>query len=397
MRILVHDYPGHAFPVQLSRSLAALGHSVLHVYLASFQAPKGPLAPRANDPKGLEIRGLVLDRPFAKYDFVRRVLQERRFGRMLGQAIARFAPDVVLSGNAPLDVQSAALAAARNARARFVFWMQDIYGIAIDRILRRRLPVVGHAIGAWYMHLERRLVRASDHTIVISEDFLPVLGRWGVPRARTSVIENWAALDELPPRPRANAWAEAHGLAAKTVLLYAGTLGLKHDPRMLLDLARAFEGQPDVRIVVVSEGLGADWLGANAKGCDNLYLLPFQPYEHLPDVLAASDVLVAILEPDAGVYSVPSKVLTYLCAGRPVLAAIPSQNLAARILERNRAGLVVPPGDSAAFAAAAKRLVGDPHLRRELANNALDYAAKTFDINSIAARFMAILARDDRR
>ena len=164
MRILVHDYPGHAFPVQLSRSLAALGHSVLHVYLASFQAPKGPLAPRANDPKGLEIRGLVLDRPFAKYDFVRRVLQERRFGRMLGQAIARFAPDVVLSGNAPLDVQSAALAAARNARARFVFWMQDIYGVAIDRILRRRLPVVGHAIGAWYTHLERHLVRASDHT-----------------------------------------------------------------------------------------------------------------------------------------------------------------------------------------------------------------------------------------
>ncbi len=397
MRILVHDYPGHAFPVQLSRSLAALGHSVLHVHLASFQAPKGPLAPRANDPKGLEIRGLVLDRPFAKYDFVRRVLQERRFGRMLGQAIARFAPDVVLSGNAPLDVQSAALAAARNARARFVFWMQDIYGVAIDRILRRRLPVVGHAIGAWYTHLERRLVRASDHTIVISEDFLPVLGRWGVPRARTSVIENWAALDELPPRPRANAWAEAHGLAAKTVLLYAGTLGLKHDPAMLLDLARAFEGRPDVRIVVVSEGLGADWLGARAKGRDNLYLLPFQPYEHLPDVLAAGDVLVAILEPDAGIYSVPSKVLTYLCAGRPVLVAIPSQNLAARILERNRAGLVVPPGDSAAFAAAAKRLVGDSQLRRELANNALDYAAKTFDINSIAARFMAILARDDRR
>ncbi len=397
MRILVHDYPGHAFPVQLSRALAALGHSVLHVYLASFQTPKGPLARRAHDSLGLEIRGLALDRPFAKYDFVRRVLQERRFGRMLADTIENFVPDVVLSGNAPLDVQKAALGAAREAHAGFVFWMQDIYGVAIERILRKKLPVLGHAIGAWYARLERRLVRKSDHTVVISEDFMPILGRWSVPRERLTVIENWAGLDELAARPRANSWAAAHGLVGKTVLLYAGTLGLKHDPEMLLGLAHAFEGRPEVRIVVVSEGLGADWLAAHAKGHDNLQLLPFQPFERLPDVLAASDVLVAILEPDAGVYSVPSKVLTYLCAGRPVLAAIPPQNLAARILEQNRAGLVAPPGDSAAFAAAAKRLVGDPHLRQELANNALDYAAKTFDINSIAARFMAILARVGRR
>lgn len=41
MRILVHDYAGYAFPLQLSRALARRHHQVLHLYSGSFQAPKG--------------------------------------------------------------------------------------------------------------------------------------------------------------------------------------------------------------------------------------------------------------------------------------------------------------------------------------------------------------------
>ena len=37
MRIVLHDYPGHAFPVQLSRALAARGHQVLHIWFSAFQ------------------------------------------------------------------------------------------------------------------------------------------------------------------------------------------------------------------------------------------------------------------------------------------------------------------------------------------------------------------------
>ncbi len=393
MRIVVFDYPGHAFPVQLSRALAARGHDVLHLFFAAFQGPKGPLAPRPGDPGGLEIRALALQHPFAKYDFVRRWLQERQIGRLVARAIAGFAADVVLSGNAPLDVQRASLAAARRSGAAFVAWVQDLYGIAIDRILSRKLPLAGRLIGAWYRGLERRIVADSDHVVTISDDFVPILRGWGVSAERVSVIENWAVLDELPARPRDNEWARAHDLADKLVLLYAGTLGLKHDPALLAALARHFAANPKVRIVVVSEGLGAEWLGSHAGELPNLRILPFEPFERLPDVLAAADVLVAVLESDAGVYSVPSKVLSYLCAGRPILAALPRENLAARLIEQNGAGLAAPPGDQAAFLAAAERLVGDATLRKKAADNALDYARRTFDIDAIAARFEKLLRR----
>jgi glycosyltransferase involved in cell wall biosynthesis len=275
-----------------------------------------------------------------------------------------------------------------------VFWLQDAYGVAIDQLVRRRLPGLGALVGGHYRRLERRLWRASDAIVAITEDFRPMLDAAGVAPARVAVIENWAALDELPQRPRQNAWARAHGLADTRVLLYAGTMGLKHDPELLCHLARRFRAVPDVRVVVVSEGLGADHLlrVKQSEALDNLIVLPFQPYDALPDVIATGDVLVVVLEADAGIYSVPSKLLTYLCAGRAILGALPRDNLAARIVGRAGAGLVAAPADLPGFLAAAETLLTAPEHRAAAGAAARAYAAKTFDIAAIAARFEAVLA-----
>ncbi len=396
MKILVHD-SGHAFPLQLSRHLAGRGHQVLHLYGASMQMPRGPVAARPDDPPGFAVRGLSLGRPIDKYGYIRRAFQERSYGRLLAREIAGFRPDVVLGGTAAPDVQAAAVAACRRLGIGFVFWAQDLNAIAIDRLLRRKLPVVGALVGRHYLALERRLLRQSAAVVAITDDFLPIFDSWGIDRARVEVIENWAPRDELPARPRDNAWAIEHGLVGKLVFVYSGTLGLKHDPELLLRLAERFRARPEIRVVVVSEGLGADWLRPRVAGLPNFLLLPYQPFERLPEITAAADILVAILEPDAGVFSVPSKVLTYLCAGRPILAAMPPENLAARILCRTEAGVVVPPGDAEGFLAAAERLAGDAAQRARMGKNALDYAAKTFDIRAIGDRFEAILARAARR
>ena len=58
-------------------------------------------------------------------------------------------------------------------------------------------------------------------------------------------------------------------------------------------------------------------------------MLPFQPAEDLPSVLSSADVLVALLEPDATKFSIPSKVLSYMAAGRPIVGLMPSDNPAA--------------------------------------------------------------------
>ena len=105
MRILLHDYSGHAFLVQLARQLARDGHEVLHVHFPGFQTPKGVLARRPDDPPGFETRGLRLPGEFAKYSYLKRLGQEFAYGRLLARTIEEWKPEVVLSANSPLDPQ----------------------------------------------------------------------------------------------------------------------------------------------------------------------------------------------------------------------------------------------------------------------------------------------------
>ena len=392
MRIVVHDYVGYAFPAQLARGLAARGHDVLHLHCRSFVAGKGRLERVDGDPPGLEFDAVGLDRPFAKYDVRRRVAHERQTGAALVEQVRAFGPDAVLSGNTPLLVQAALQRACRSLGAGFVFWQQDVISAAAGRVLGHRSRLAGAAARSAVAALERRLLRRSDAVVVISEDFLPLLRRWGVDESRTAVIENWAPLEQLPALPRANDWAAEHGLADGVVFLYAGTLGFKHDPSLLLELARWARGGKAL-VVVVSEGPGADWLAEHVAAEPALRVLPYQPYERLPEVLASADVLLALLEPEAGRYSVPSKVLTYLCAQRPLLVSVGRENLAARVVERSGAGLVVPPADASSLLGAAGDLLAAPERRRELGRRARAYAEESFDLEPIVVRFEELLDR----
>ena len=138
-------------------------------------------------------------------------------------------------------------------------------------------------------------------------------------------------------------------------------------------------------VLVVAQGYGVPYLQTvkAEQRLDTLTLLPIQPAKHLADVLATADVLVATIEPDASTFAVPSKVLSYLCAGRPILLAAPKENLAARIVERANAGIVVNPADATGFFAAATRLRDDPQLRTKLGGNGRACARSAFDMQQI--------------
>jgi putative colanic acid biosynthesis glycosyltransferase WcaI len=390
-RILVHDHCGHPFQLQLSRELARRGHEVLHLYCGSFVTGKGAVDDA--DVDGFRVEAVTLPGEFAKYSPWTRLRQEREYGRMLRARARLFAPEIVLSANTPLLVQKHLLAEAKRLGSRFVFWQQDALGLGIKRVLERRYGRLGSLAGNRFVRFERSLLLKSDAVVVISEGFLPMLEKLGVPSEKTYVVENWAPLDELAPRPGDNDWSREQRLVGKRVVLYSGTLGLKHDPEVIVQLAVALRDRDDVEVVVVTEGRGEEWLRRrrDEEGLTNLRLLPFQPYADLPDVLGSADILLALLEADAGAFSVPSKVLSYLCAGRPLLAAIPSDNLAAHVIRRSGAGFVVEPGDWEALIAQAVEMLNDPGLCRELGGRARQYAEENFDIGVVADRFEPIL------
>lgn len=393
MRIIVHDYAGHPFQVQLSRRLAARGHDVLHLYCTSTHTPQADLVRRDDDPITFGVRGISLAQRIPKTNFYRRYVLESDYARRLVAACEEFGPEVVISANTPSLAQHKLARWCSGRGVRLVSWVQDIYGLAAYRLLGRRLPVVGHAVGKYFIALDKSAARRSDSLVVITEDFRNVFAGWGVDPARVHVIHNWSPLEAMPLRPRENDWSRAQGLGERTRLVYSGTLAMKHNPALLLELAQMLDRDALGELVVVSEGAGVEWLAheAAARGIASLRCLGFQPFEVLPDVLGSADVLVAILEADAGVFSVPSKVLSYLCAGRAVLLAVPPENLAAKIVAKCGAGRVVAPTDVEGFCRAARVLIDSPDVRDQCGRAARRYAEEHFDIERITDRFEVIL------
>lgn len=388
MKIVLADYAGHPFQVQLARSLARRGVGVLYVYARGVGGPKGMLSSASGDPANLEFCGLGSVRQ-DKVSARSRVWAAMDFGGKLREVIKSYDPDAVIISNMPPE---AALRAGFGAgRRRWLWWVQDCFAAASKQFLLKRTKFVGSIAIPFYGWAEKRIASRADAIVVIADSFLEHIPARA--RFKAKVIHNWAALDEMPEVSRENDWAHESRLDQSFNFVYSGTLALKHSPEILVELARSIADEPLARVVVVSEGPGADWVAREAKhlGLTNVRVLPFQPYPRVPEVMATADVLVALLERDAGAVSVPSKVLAYLCAGRPILAAIPEGNLARSILEQSGAGVVVPAGAAGAFVSEGIRLMADAEQRRRMGLEARRYAEETFDIERITDKFSELL------
>lgn len=390
-KIVIHDYAGHPFQISLSRELAKRGYYIYHIYNESFISPRGYMKKRNNDPDNFFIYPISFPNKIPKSSLLKRWLYEYKYAKLIEDLMGKINPNLIISGNATLDIQRKLINYSIRKNIPFVFWVQDIVSEAIKQIVMKKIPILGQLIWFYYRFLEKQLYDKSDFIVVISEDFIPFIGSNNV--NKVMVIHNWAPIEEIKITPKYNNWSRRNNLHDKFVFLYTGTLGYKHDPKKLLYLALFFKNIDSVRIVVNSEGEFARWLKEEAAklGLSNLLVYPFQPFEEMSDVLGTADVLVALLEKSAGAFSVPSKILTYLCSGRPILASIPKNNLAAKIINQINAGFVVEPDNLEDFLKKANILYLNNELRNRMGLNAIKFAENNFKIDYIADKFETII------
>src|ERR1700712_3102262 len=99
MRVLVHDYSGHPFQVELSNELARRGHEVTHSYCEAYVSGKGNLG---ETDSGVEFDSIGRGEVVEKLNFKKRIVQELRFGVQLARQVRRRRPDVVMVANTPV-------------------------------------------------------------------------------------------------------------------------------------------------------------------------------------------------------------------------------------------------------------------------------------------------------
>jgi colanic acid biosynthesis glycosyl transferase WcaI len=386
VKLLLHDMHGYLFIRDLASNLADRGIDVTYVTCLSVETPNQESSRLARGASTIQIR---LDERFEKYNVFKRMRAELDYGRRLSAAVKRVRPNVVLTANGPLLSQLVLARAARSVGAAFAFWVQDLYAPAAQQMLNERLPSpvarLGAAPFAW---LERRLLRRSDAVVTIGQSLGDEVLASGVALDRHTTIANWTDPSAIVPMDVATKWRQELGLEKRLVFLYTGTLGKKHPHKFLEELSRQVQAldQP-AAVVVVSEGQGADILAEAAS--PTLRLLPYQPEDRLSEVLASADVLVLLLGVEASQYSMPSKLYSYFCAERPVLAAVP-EGETADLVRMIGAGLVVDPQDAVALTTAIDRFA-DSATRKQMGARGREWAEREMDTDGKADQFAAVL------
>jgi putative colanic acid biosynthesis glycosyltransferase WcaI len=397
MRIHLHDFSGHPFQAQLSRSLASREHEIVHSFSGQYVGGKGNLGTAGGGQHGPVFVPVVAPVEFRKYSLTGRALFESKFAPELVEVITRSKPDVVILCNLPLVALAIAMRRLESMSIPIVIWHQDVASIAMAQELRNRLPwVLAASAAAALSRLERNCIRRAQGVVAISPAFMDLYSRWGVQGENVRVIPNWAPLDEIFPARRDNEWAARHGLPGCSVrLLYSGTLGRKHNPLLLLELLRSLHARGvDAHLTVVSEGEGAEVLQGSVSDEEKelVTFLPFQRAEDLSEVLSSADFLISLLEPLASSFSVPSKVLSYLAVGRPVVGLMPGDNPASEDL-RTAGGFVGPPSQTGATAAGEwiAQVVATPGLAGRLCAASRALAEDRFDVHRVTTAFEEVI------
>ena len=297
--------------------------------------------------------------------------------------------DVVFAMSPPLPMAATGWLASVARRAPLVLNVQDIFpDVAVELGLLTNQRMISAASA-----LERWSYARCDAVTVLSDDMRANVSAKLRRPEKVHVIPNFVDLDAIAPQPSENAYRAEYGLSGKTVVMYAGNVGMSQSVDLLIDAARLTADRDDVVYVVNGGGSTLADVEARAAGLRNVVFVPMQPIERLPEVLAAADIHVVPLKAGLSRSSVPSKTYSILAAGRPVLASVDADSEVQRVVDAAGAGVAVGPEDSAAFCSALIRLLDDREGRESMGRAGRVYIEKTASAAGVAATYLDLFAR----
>jgi glycosyltransferase involved in cell wall biosynthesis len=159
--------------------------------------------------------------------------------------------DVVVSLTDPPILGLAALRAARRVGARFVFLCEDVFPEVAALLEDFHNQTVNRTLD----RINRYLLREADAVIALGDRMKRrLVEEKGADPDRVHVIHNWADCEAITPGPKDNAFARAHGLCDRFVLMHSGNVGLSQDLDLLVEAAALLQSRERLIVAIVGDG-----------------------------------------------------------------------------------------------------------------------------------------------
>ena len=305
--------------------------------------------------------------------------------------IATGAADLIIVVSPPLQLGLTGWLLGVWKRAPFFFHIQDLVPDAA--VATGMLTEVGSTIRLARV-MEKFVYTRAQSIGVICEGFARNLIAKGIASEKIALLPNYIDLESLKPVERNNAFRQQHGITPDEFLvMYSGSVALKQGLHTFVETAAEFSENDGVVFYLIGEGPYLQELKAMAEELrlTNLRFSPLQPRETLPIQLSAADVLLITQRRAVTDIVFPGKLLYYMAAGRPILAAVSPDSETGLFITKHQVGIVVPPEEPKALAEAIRYLRSNPNEIERLGKNGRRVAEEYFDRRVVLEKFVNYL------
>jgi glycosyltransferase involved in cell wall biosynthesis len=232
-----------------------------------------------------------------------------------------------------------------------------------------------------------RLVAAANGLIAPLLEIVPAFAR-----AKTETVTWGANVASFRPERRSQAVRETLGIPKGAVaVVFSGSFRPWHGVHVFEDAARRLANRSDIYFVLIGGDAASDGAGYRGRR------LGRQPYERMPELVAACDIGVApydtarLRQLQLGFYWSPLKLFEYMASGLPSVT-IPRIPLT-EIVREEEEGLHFREADPDALAQVLARLADDAPLRARLGQNGRARVVERYSWQKHCEQIEAVLAR----
>ncbi len=317
-----------------------------------------------------------------------RIFNALRLGSvLLWKAITRRYDVIMISTAPPVLGGAAAALAARLTGARFIYHCMDIHP-EVGRVSGEfRNPAVFSVLRA----LDNWSCRRADPVVVLSGDMEATFRqRPGGRRLAISVLNNFS----LPSERETPAELPFEWHPERLTVLFAGNIGRFQGLDAVIEAMERLKGREDIEFVLMGEGVAKAALEEKVSALGvRVRFLGHQPIEIAKAAMKRADMGFVSLTPGMYRYAYPSKTMTYLEQGCPLLVMVEPESELAKDVTDWEYGLCVPPGDAEALANQLSGLADNRDVLPEMRSAAARKFEQAFSEDLVLEKWGELLVR----
>ena len=294
----------------------------------------------------------------AQVSSAKRILHEGTFvATSLLRVLSLPRADAYVVVSPPLLLGAAASLVSRVKGAPFLFHVQDLQPDAAVGLGMLRTGSFTKALYA----LERLAYRNAARVSGIGAGMLQAFRDKGVPESKLVYFPNGIELPKPEDIPEPGAFRALHGFGADEFLaIYSGNLGVKQGLGVLIEAA-GFLKDTGIRIVICGDGAARATLEAQVRqrNLQNVTMLPLQDASMYANLLVDADVCLITQMAGSGSAFFPSKLLSALAFGKPIVSVADDDSALAVATAEGGFGVNVSPNEAEALAIVLRNLAAN--------------------------------------